>query len=141
MTISASTPLLNMRFSVEVEGLRGTGAIEVVFPEARLSVGARNGRRARYGPLCLRRGIGRSDDWYAWWDEARQARTARARNVTVTLLDESGAAAHRWTFRRSRPVAYSLSNLNALGNEALIETLELAVGGFEMSAVSTSTRS
>lgn len=136
MSSPASGPLLNMRFRIEVEGMPGTGAVEVVFPQARLS-GGRKGHRTTYGTLFLRRGIGQSDEWYAWWDEARRTRTTRARNVVVTLLDESGASARRWTFPDSRPIAYSLSNLNALGHEALIETLELTVGGFEMSGSSS----
>src|SRR5262245_15587287 len=99
MAASSATPLLNMRFRVEVDGLRGSGAAEVVFPEARLGARTRNGRRTSYGPLVLRRGVTRANEWYAWWNEARKKGTARARSVTVTLLDESGTAARRWAFR------------------------------------------
>lgn len=140
MSHSTPTPLLNVRFRVEIEGLQGTGAVEVVFPEARVGARTRHGRRTSYGSLFLKRGVDRSHEWYAWWHDARNVRTARSRTVTVTLLDESGAAARRWAFRDSRPLAYSLSNLNALGHEVLIETLELAVGGFEADVGSSEAR-
>ena len=129
----ASEPFLNMRFRVEIEGMRETGVLEVVFPAARLGRQAKDGIRARYGTMLLKRGVSRSQEWYAWWDQARRVRKTPARSVTVTLLDEAGSSARRWTFRNTRPVAYSLSNLNALGHEALTETLELSVGGFDAS--------
>jgi phage tail-like protein len=124
-------PLLNMRFRVEVDGLAETGVVEVVFPEARLAERARNGRRARYGPLLLRRGLGRTSDWHAWWEDARRMRMPPARTITVTVRDVDGSPANRWIFSGAQPVGYSLSNLNALGHEALIETLELTVATFE----------
>ena len=136
MDRSASEPFLNMRFRVEIDGMGDTGVLEVVFPAARLGRQARNGIRARYGTMFLKRGVGRSQEWYAWWDQARKVRKAAMRAVTVTLLDEAGSSAHRWTFRNTRPVAYSISNLNALGHEALTETLELSVGGFDASDAS-----
>ena len=131
MDRSASEPLLNMRFRVQIDGLRETGVLEVVFPTARIGQQVKNGIRARYGTMFLKRGVGRSQEWYAWWNKARRVRKTVARSVTVTLLDEAGSSAHRWTFRNTRPVAYSISNLNALGHEALTETLELSVGGFD----------
>ena len=45
--------------------------------------------------------------------------------------EESARAGSGWS--ASTPVGYLVSNLNALGNEPLIESLELRVGGFEAS--------
>ncbi len=122
-------PLGNMRFRIQIEGLQETGAVEVLFPEARLAAGPRKSRLVQYGTLTLRRGVTRSPEWYEWWDHARISRTLR-KVVTVVLLDESGADVNRWIFEKARPCGYRLSNLNALGNEPLIETLELEIGGF-----------
>ena len=122
-----------MRFRVEIEGLQETGASEVIFPEARLAAGPRKSRVVQYGTLTLRRGVTRSQEWYEWWHHARTARTLRKRAVAVVLIDERGADVTRWIFDDARPSGYSLSSLNALGNEPLIETLELAVGGFTAS--------
>src|SRR5262245_55571550 len=98
---AASEPFLNMRFRVEIEGLQETGALEVVFPEARLATRASG--RVRYGTLFLKRGVGRSQEWYTWWDQARRAGRVRARTVIVTLLDDAGSATRRFRFRNSKP--------------------------------------
>jgi phage tail-like protein len=51
--------------------------------------------------------------------------------VRVVLLDERGADAVAWTLRGAMPIGYAVSNLNALGNEPVIESLELRVKSFE----------
>ena len=65
-------PFGNMRFRVEIDGLPGGAALEVIFPEARLS-GQRGKRVVRFGNLIIKRGLTRSTDWYDWWDAARRA--------------------------------------------------------------------
>ena len=109
-----SEPLIGSRFRVEIEGMANAAAVEVVFPEARIAA-ARGKRLVRYGPLILRRGLTRSNDWYQWWDRARG----------------SPSDVNRWTFLKAVPTAYGLSPLNALASAPLIETLELSVRGFE----------
>jgi phage tail-like protein len=123
-------PFGNMHFRIEIERMPETGAVEVIFPQARIELGSNRRRSIRYGSLVLRRGVTRSRDWYDWWHEARRARVRRKRTVAVILLDTQGGDVHRWTFDDSEPLGYSLSSLDALGNAPLIETLELAVGGF-----------
>ena len=128
---AATEPFVNMRFQVEIEGMTGSGVLEVVFPEARLGERGHEKERVIYGKLFLRRGVSQSREWFTWWDEARLSRKTVSRHITVTLLDASGRNLQRWMFRRSKPVAYSLSSLNALAQEVLIETLEVAIGSFE----------
>jgi phage tail-like protein len=120
-------PLGNMRFRVEIAGMQGSGAFEVIFPEARIRRSARNTSVTEYGTLSIRRGVSRSGDWFAWWDEARRAKSAPKRDVAIVLLDERGAEVNRWVFTGAAPSGYLLSNLNALGNDVLIETLDLSV--------------
>jgi phage tail-like protein len=124
------TPLGNMRFRLEIEGLPGGGAAEVVFPEARIAT-ARRGRGVHYGPLIIRRGLTQARDWYEWWDAARRGRRPPRRAVRVVLQDGAGGDAAAWLFRDALPVAYHLSPLHALGNEPVLETLELSIGDFE----------
>jgi phage tail-like protein len=130
------TPLGNMCFRVEIDGMQGTGATEVIFPEGRLAprkTGSSTQASVLYGPLILRKGLTASSEWYAWWDEARRplrSRKKQGRTVRVTLLDTSGVSISGWQFTDVNPVAYQLSPLNALGNEPVFETLELSVGGF-----------
>jgi phage tail-like protein len=126
-------PFTNMRFRIEIEGMQGTGAVEVVFPDARIVAGPRKVRATQYGTLILRRGLTRSSEWYDWWSRARSSARGLERTVLVGLLDERGKDAIRWTFTAAKPLGYIVSNLNALGNETLIESLELAVGEYEAS--------
>jgi phage tail-like protein len=126
-------PFGNMRFRLEIEGLRETGAVEVIFPEARLASGPRRSRVVQYGTLIIRRGVTRSHEWYEWWDRARTSRTPSKRTVAVVLMDERGADVQRWTFDDAEPRGYLLSSLNALGSAPLFETLELTVRGFKAS--------
>ncbi len=133
-------PFGNMRFRLEIEGLRETGAVEVIFPEARLATGPRRSRVVQYGTLIIRRGVTRSREWYEWWDQARTSRISSKRTVAVVLMDERGASVHRWTFDKAEPRGYLLSSLNALGNAPLLETLELTVRGFEASFDSPAAR-
>jgi T4-like virus tail tube protein gp19 len=129
---SPRQPLLNALFRIEVEGLPGAGAIEVIFPEARI-VGLRGkARTVQYGSLTIRRGMTSSSDWYQWWDRARRWPTAARKEVSVVVMDSQRADAARWTFAKVLPSAYSVSPLNALGSEPLIETLELSVGEMTM---------
>ena len=129
----ARQPFTNMHFRVEIEGMRGSGALEVIFPESRIVVGPRKRRALQYGTLTLRRGLSRSREWYDWWTRAHGSANALERAVLVVLFDDRGAEAIRWTFRAAKPLGYLVSNLNALGNEVLMESLEMSVEGFEAS--------
>jgi phage tail-like protein len=87
----------------------------------------------RYDNLILRRGAIGSLNWYGWWNAVRNGDQNSTRTVTVSLLNEDrGSIVLAWKFLQARPVRYLFSSLNALGSEALIETLELAFERFEM---------
>jgi|SRR6266446_3632437 len=132
MSTAGAQPLPNTRFQVTIDGIGQTGTMGVVLPQAR--VVASRGKRpsARYTELILRRGLTVVDDWYAWWDRSRSGKPT-PRTVFVALLDGAGAQVVRWAFAGARPVAYSVSSLDALGAEIVVETLELAVRGFDAS--------
>jgi phage tail-like protein len=126
-------PFTNLRFAVGIEGLQSTRAVEVVFPTARIVSQPRKRRAVQFDSLVIRRGLTRSTEWYDWWNQARRSvRAIPRRLVTVVLQNASGAEAVRWFFPDSVPLNYSLSPLNALVGAAVIESLELQVGGFEM---------
>jgi phage tail-like protein len=126
-------PLGNMRFRLEIDRMQHTGAVEVVFPEARIVRTERKTRSTDYGTLGIRRGVTASGEWFDWWDQSRRSKTALKRNVAVILLDERGNDVNRWLFVDATPLSYRVSNLNALGDEVLIETLELSVAGLKAS--------
>ena len=127
-------PLVNARFRVEIDGLSGTGATEVIFPEARIVTAGRKRRAVQYGTLTIRRGMTASSEWYDWWDTARKSATAGRRNVTIVLMDAERTDVTRWVFSGAQPSGYLVSPLNALGREPVIETLELSVAGLKMAS-------
>jgi phage tail-like protein len=133
-------PFGNMRFRLEIDMMAEGGATEVVFPEGRLQPRGRKAGDAQYGPLIIKRGLTASGDWHGWWDAARRENRAPRRNVRVMLLDDSEATVAAWLFGDVVPVSYQLSPLNALGNEAVIETLELSVGSMEAEAAAETHR-
>ena len=122
-------PFLNSLFRVEIDGLEGTGAVEVNFPEGRITTDGRT-RTVQYGSLTLRRGMSQSREWYEWWDRARATTGGLKRNVAIVLMDPAGRDLTRWTYAGTVPIAYATSQLNALHGQVLIETIELTVAGF-----------
>ena len=123
-------PVGNMRFLVEVDGLPGGGALEVLFPEARIGASGGAGRRAEFGLLTIRRAVTASSAWYDWWDDSRTARAPAARDLIVVAIGSDGAPSHVWRYRHATPVAYALSGFHALGEGVLVESLELTVADF-----------
>src|SRR5262249_32425103 len=83
----ALDPFTNTRFRVEIEGMRSTGAMEVVLPEARIVRSPRRALQTRCGNLVLKRGLTASADWYGWWDRARRSKMAPKAIVRVVMID------------------------------------------------------
>lgn len=121
------------------------GLAEVCLPDARVRVFEyRSGNDKTNEPhkittltdytnLILKRGTLGSLNWYQWWNEVRNGDANAIRNVLVQLQSEDHTSiVLTWKFLRARPVAHRFSPLLALGNEAVIETLELAFERLEM---------
>jgi phage tail-like protein len=87
--------------------------------------------RVRYGNVVLRRGISGSLELWEWFKAVRDGQLLR-RDVAITLLDEARAPVQRWLLRDAWPAKFETSDLNAKGNEVVIETLELAVESIDL---------
>ena len=149
MAVLRDKPYSGMNFVVDLgsgqsEGPEA-GLAEIVLPAAQTNtVDYRNGNErentprvlqtiTRYGNLILRRGVIGSLAWYEWWDAMRNGDQNAERNVVISLLNEDRSnIVLSWKFYRARPVNYSFSPLNALANDALVETLELAFERMEL---------
>jgi phage tail-like protein len=143
MPVVRPDPCLNFNFLVIVDGDTVAGFSEVELPEGRIEVVAyRDGSdktsgarllpgRVEYGPLVLRRGFTGDMALYDWWHAVTQGNVDR-RTVAVVLLDESRNQVAKWLVRRAWPSKYESSDLNALGNDVVIETLELTHEGVEL---------
>jgi len=129
---TASNPFASTRFRIAIEGIPETGATEVILPEGRIVRTVRKPTATQYGNLIIRRGQTLSLDWYDWWNTARRAKRRPTRTIRISVDGADGVDGLSWTFTGATPVAYRSSPLNALGNEVLIETLELTVSHFEI---------
>ena len=143
MAVQRDNPYANFNFLVDIGIGEEIQFSEVEIPAAevdvieyregadRISSSRRLPGRARYGNVVLRRGISGRLELWEWFKAIRDGQILR-RDVTVTLLDEQRQQVHRWLLRDAWPTKYDASDLNAKGNEAVIETLELAVEGIEI---------
>lgn len=89
-----------------------------------------------YGNVTLKRGITAANDLIDWQlDIANGTFKTNPRppsqSIAIVLRDEKGNKVQRWLLIRALPVKWIGPDLKAIGNEAAIETLELAHEGIE----------
>ena len=142
MPIRRDNPYANFNFTVDIGAGDELGFSEAELPAGELAVieyreGADRTNASRklpgrvsYPNVVLRRGLAGRLELFDWWKAARDGQVDR-RNVRITLLDEARAPVQTWRLRNAWPAKLSSSQLNARGNEVVIESLELAHEGFE----------
>ena len=89
----------------------------------------------KYGNITLKWGLtvgGTALDLFKWHADvsAGQVKDKR-KKVVIVVQDEAGGDAARFVVTDAWPVKYDPSDLNAKGNEVMIELLELANEGIE----------
>jgi phage tail-like protein len=83
----------------------------------------------KYADITLKRGTFASDnEFYDWWDTVA-LNTIERRDITISLLNESHEPVVVWKVKNAWPVKVQSTDLKADGNEAAIETIELAHEG------------
>lgn len=142
MAVRRDNPYANYNFVVQLGGDEVGGFSEVDLPDGELEViEYREGSdsvssarklpgRVKYANVMLKRGLAGRGELFQWWKSVRDGQVAR-RDVAITLLDEQRQPVQRWVLRNAWPTKLDYSPLNALGNEVVIESLELAHEGFE----------
>ena len=89
----------------------------------------------KFGNITLKSGISLgagSLDLYNWHDAVSAGDIVNQRKqVTIVVQDEAGQDQTRFVINEAWPVKYDPSDLNAKGNEVMIEVLELANEGIE----------
>jgi phage tail-like protein len=142
LAVRRDNPYANYNFVVELDGDEVGGFREVDLPDGELEViEYREGSdsvssarklpgRVKYANVMLKRGLAGRGELFQWWKSVRDGQVAR-RDVAITLLDEQRQPVQRWVLRNAWPTKLDYSPLNALGNEVVIESLELAHEGFE----------
>jgi phage tail-like protein len=132
-------PLRNFRFRVEIDGITQGGFSEVTGSESTVAaVDYREGTDpmhvrklpglVAYTNVTLKWGVTDNDELYRWYKDTRDGIVVR-KTVNIVVQDESGADAAIFEILEAWPIKYDFGDLNAKGNEAFVETLELANEG------------
>jgi phage tail-like protein len=139
-------PLRNFRFRLEIDNIAQAGFSEVMIAETTIdAVDYREGTDAphvrklsgltKYGNITLKWGLtvgGAALDLFKWHADVSAGQIKqRRKKVVIVAQEEDGTDAARFVVSEAWPVKYDPSDLNAKGNEVLIELLELANEGIE----------
>ena len=139
-------PLRNFRYRLEIDSIAQAGFSEVMIAETSIdAVDYREGTDpphvrklsglTKYGNITLKWGLtigGAALDLYKWFtDISAGLIKERRKKVVIVVQDEAGQDAARFVISDAWPVKYDPSDLNAKGNEVIVELLELANEGIE----------
>ncbi len=139
-------PLRNFRYRLEIDNLTVAGFAEVAIGATTTEViDYREGTDpphvrklsglTKYGNVTLKRGVTDSLELFNWHRQVVNGQLgAGRRNVVIVVADEAGQDKARFVISGAWPAKYDPSDLNAKGNEVLIELLELANEGIERTA-------
>ena len=86
----------------------------------------------KYGNVTLKKGIFKDDK--ALWDMYNLVvmNTFERKKVTISLLDENNQEAMSWELTNAFPVKMTVTDMKSEGNEAAVETMELAHEGLNI---------
>jgi phage tail-like protein len=86
----------------------------------------------KFGNITLKKGVFKDDT--ALWKlyEDVKMNTFERKTVSISLLDESNKVAMSWTLTNAFPSKITATGLKADGNEAAVESLELAHEGLSL---------
>ena len=144
--MARNDPLRNFRYRLEIDSITQAGFSEVAIAETTVeAIDYREGTDpphvrklsglTKYGNITLKSGVtvgANALDLFKWHADvsAGQVKDKRKR-VVIVVQDEEGSDRARFVVSEAWPVKYDPSDLNAKGNEVLIELLELANEGIE----------
>jgi phage tail-like protein len=144
--MARNDPLRNFRFRLEIDNLAIAGFSEVAIAETVVeAIDYREGTDAphvrklsgltKYGNVTLKYGISVGAgalELFNWHKAVSDGFVLEQRKrITIVVMDESGQDKTRFVISDAWPVKYDPSDLNAKGNEVMIEMLEFANEGIE----------
>ena len=144
--MARNDPLRNFRYRLEIDNITQAGFSEVAIAETTIdAVDYREGidpphvRKlsglTKYGNITLKWGLttgATALDLFKWHSDVSAGQIKEKRKkVVIVVQDEAGQDSARFVITDAWPVKYDPSDLNAKGNEVLIETIELANEGIE----------
>jgi phage tail-like protein len=84
---------------------------------------------AKYGNITMKKGVFKSDNKFWEWYNQVKLNTIKRVPVTISLLDEAGAPTITWKLSNAWPTKITATDMQAVGNEPGIETIEIAHEG------------
>jgi len=85
--------------------------------------------RTKFSNITLEKGMTKSKELSNWFQQIKEGIIAK-KNFSVVLWNEKGEEIRRWNFVNGYPVKWSAGDLDALGNQVMIEKIELVHEGF-----------
>ena len=83
----------------------------------------------KVGNVTMKKGVFVKDNKFWDWFNQIKMNTIKRIPVTISLLDESGAPTMVWTLSNAWPTKITGTDLKSDGNEAAVETIEIAHEG------------
>ncbi|MGN0596258.1 MAG: phage tail protein [Ruminiclostridium sp.] len=139
-------PYKNYRFKVEIDGVMVAGFNEVTGFDATIDViEYREGDAAvntprkqpglvKYGNITFKRGVIDENEFFPWVEEAFSGNLTR-KTIVINLYDDSDAIVASWQLINAWPAKYTGPDLNGMGAEVAIESIEFAHEGLSRLAV------
>ncbi|HMU11000.1 MAG TPA: phage tail protein [Ferruginibacter sp.] len=86
----------------------------------------------KFGNVTLKKGIFKDDKGF--WELYKEVTMNRfeRKKVTISLLDEKESVAMSWTLANAFPSRITVTDMNANGNEVVVESMELAHEGLAL---------
>ena len=86
----------------------------------------------KYSNVTMKKGIFKGDNKFWDWLNQIKMNTIKRVPITISLLDEAGAPTMVWTLANAWPTKITSPDMKASGNEAAIESIEIAHEGISI---------
>ena len=147
--MAISYPYRVFRYRVEIDGISRAGFSEVSgmnlstdVVEYREGDDLRNTPRklqglTKFGNVTLRWGPTDDTDFLDWIYSVAPTNQApptgmQRKNITITLIDDAGGDGPQWQLINCWPTGYTVPDLNGMGGEVAITSLEICHEGLEL---------
>ncbi len=139
-------PYKNYRFKVEIEGVMVAGFNEVSGFDATIDViEYREGDAAvntprkqpglvKYSNITFKRGVIDENEFFPWVEESFSGNLTR-KTIVINLYDDADTIVASWQLINAWPAKYTGPDLNGMGAEVAIESIEFAHEGLSRLAV------
>jgi len=118
----------------EVSGISMEMGIEEVSEGGNNAFKHRVPTSVKFSNLVLKRGLApKNSELISWCQKTLGgglSELIETKTIIVYLLNENGVPLKSWSFVNAWPVKWSVSDLNSMNNEILIEALEFAYSSF-----------